>query len=61
MIRVSRRRPAPRARPADAWFDEAVRRMHAHPGMLERFSPQEIAAIMAYDGPEAIGPAGPRR
>lgn len=43
-------------------FEEAERRLRSRPGFIASLTPEQIEAIKAYDGPEALGPAnGPRR
>jgi hypothetical protein len=43
-------------------IEEAERRLRSRPGFFARLTPEQIAAMDAYDGPEVLGPAnGPKR
>ncbi|HYH82394.1 MAG TPA: hypothetical protein VEX86_21560 [Longimicrobium sp.] len=42
-------------------FENAEKRMHAHPSLAASLSAGQIAAIKAYDGPEIVGRGGPKR
>jgi hypothetical protein len=43
-------------------MEEVEARLHSRPGFIASLTPEQIEAIMAYDGPEVLGPAdGPRR
>lgn len=45
--------------PTDEQIEE---RMRDYKGFIARLTPEQIAAMDAYDGPEVLGPAnGPRR
>ncbi|HST59806.1 MAG TPA: hypothetical protein VLK84_13975 [Longimicrobium sp.] len=43
-------------------LEEAERRMRNHPGFFASLTPEQLAAIKAYDGPEVWGNRnGPKR
>jgi hypothetical protein len=43
-------------------LEEAERILRDRPGFFARLTPEQIAAMDAYDGPEVLGPAnGPKR
>lgn len=43
-------------------IEEAERRLNSQPGFIASLTPEQIAAMDAYDGPEVLGPAnGPKR
>lgn len=43
-------------------LEEAERRLRSEPGFIASLTPEQIAAMDAYDGPEVLGPRnGPRR
>lgn len=56
-IRRARRAPAPLAP-----IDEALARLHGYRSLISRLTPEQWAAIQAYDGPELLGDLenGPR-
>ncbi|HLM69064.1 MAG TPA: hypothetical protein VK358_16105 [Longimicrobium sp.] len=43
-------------------LEEAERRIRSRPGFIASLTPEQIAMITAYDGPEVFGnPNGPKR
>jgi hypothetical protein len=43
-------------------IEEAERRLRSRPGFFASLTPEQRAAMYAYDGPEVLGPAnGPKR
>jgi len=43
-------------------FEEALARIRGYQSLLSRLTPEQWAAIKAYDGPEVFGdPNGPKR
>jgi hypothetical protein len=43
-------------RPGLSSFEEARRRMHNAPGFFSSLTPEAKATMLAYDGPENLGP-----
>lgn len=42
-------------------IEEAERRMRSRPSFIATMTPEQIAAIDAFDGPEVVGRGGPPR